>query len=117
MTTLSSHPVEDPDQLALIADVWTVTRERFAEAFRQTCWEVARTYDGWVDPTHVRHRLISQFGKGGYNPRQLSALWCTACSQDGYLDKTDRLVRIHGEGSKGNSNKSVPMRRWRGWSE
>lgn len=115
MTTLATHAVEDPDQLALIADVWTVTRERLAEEFHFACLLDAEAHDGWVNPNRVRAALIARFGDD-YNPRQLSALWSTACARDGYLDKTDVLVRIEGEGSRGNGNKSVPMRRWRGWA-
>lgn len=115
MTTLATHPVDDPDQLALIADDWTMTREALVGAFYETCWTVANEADGWVDVNRVRFLLIARFGEDGYNPRQLSALWSTACARDGYLDKTDRLLRIEGAGSRGNGNKSVPLRRWRGW--
>lgn len=117
MTTLSTHPVEDPDQLALIADNWTVTREVVADYFREACYVDARNHDGWVDPSRVRRSMIFRFGEDGYNPRQLSALWSTACSRDGYLDNTDRWVQITGAGSRGNGNKSVRLRRWRGWSQ
>jgi phosphoribosylformimino-5-aminoimidazole carboxamide ribonucleotide (ProFAR) isomerase len=113
MTTLSTHPVDDPDQLALIADEWTMTKERFAAEFRIACQQVAVFSDGWVNPSEVRAYLMAVVGD--YNPRQLSALWSTACSRDGYLDNTDRWVQITGAGSKGNTNKSVRLRRWRGW--
>lgn len=114
---LSTHPVDDPDQLALIADEWTVTKEQVAIAFHAACWLDACDHDGWVDPSRVRVRLIGHFGPDGYNPRQLSALWSTACARDGYLDNTDRWVQITGEGSRGNGNKSVRLRRWRGWGQ
>lgn len=113
MTTLATHRVEDPDQLALIADTWTLTRERFAEGFREACRADAMHHDGWVDPSRVRAVLMHCFGD--YNPRHLSALWSTACARDGYLDNTDTWVQITGAGSRGNTNKSVRLRRWRGW--
>jgi hypothetical protein len=42
----------------------------------------------------------------------MSAPWSTACAKGGYLVKTDATVQIQGAGSKGNGNKSVPLRRW-----
>ena len=116
MTTLGTHPVEDPDQLALIADEWTVTRQMLAVEFRFACFMEATESRGWVDPNRVRARLIRAFGDENINKRQLSALWSTACARDGYLDNTEQWVQITGEGSRGNGNKSVRLRRWRGWS-
>lgn len=116
MTTLSTHPVEDPDQLALIADDWTVTKEHVARLFEGACYADALGHDGEVSPNRVRALMIYRLGEDGYNPRQLSALWSTACARDGYLDNTDTWVQITGAGSKGNTNKSVRLRRWRGWS-
>lgn len=114
MTTLSTHPVPDPDQLALIADPWTPLAVPFADAFKEACRAEALDHDGWVNPNSVRARLIAQYGADGFNPRQLSALWSSAASKSGYLDThRDVLVPITGEGSRGNHNKSVPMRRWR----
>ena len=115
MTALGTHPVEEPDLLALIADPWTVTRERFADEFRKACFWAAHTADGWVDPSRVRTHLIANLGPD-INKRQLSALWSTAAARDGYLDNTDQWVQIRGEGSRGNGNKSVRLRRWRGWA-
>ena len=115
MTILSTHPVEDPDQLALISDTWTVTREMLGREFYYACRYDARGHDGWVDPNRVRARLLHLLGDD-INKRQLSALWSTATARDGYLDNTEERVQITGEGSRGNGNKSVRLRRWRGWS-
>ena len=115
MTTLSTSPVEDPDQLALIADDWTPLAVPFADAFKEACRAEALASGGWVNPNAVRARLIAQYGADGFNPRQLSALWSSATgTKSGYLDThRDVVVPITGEGSRGNHNKSVPMRRWR----
>jgi hypothetical protein len=117
MTDLATHPVEDPDQLALIADEWTVTREAVAQVFKASCKASAMFNDGWVNPNIVRQGVILAFGPDGYNPRQLSALWSVATARDGYLDNTEERVQITGEGSRGNGNKSVRLRRWRGWGQ
>lgn len=115
MTILSARPVADPDQLALIADDWTALKRPFADAFRDACRAEAESHDGWVDPNRVRARLIAEFGEGGYDPRQLSALWSKASGRAGFLvTHRDVLVPISGDGSRGNGNKSVPMRRWVG---
>lgn len=110
MTSLATHPVDDPDQLALIADDWTSLRKPFADAFREACEAEARMHDGWVNPNNVRARLLDRVAE---NPRQFSALWSTACARDGYLVKTEVPVQISGKGSKGNTNKSTVWRRWR----
>lgn len=109
MTTLNTSPVEDPDQLALIADHWT--RPDFAESFKDACRTEAELHDGWVNPNNVRRRLLDH---PEYEPRRYAASWAGACGREGYLT-TERgvLVPITGEGSRGNGNKSVPMRRWR----
>lgn len=117
MTRLGTGPVEDPDLLALIADPWTVTRQELAQQFRECCLQEAMHHDGWVDPNLVRRRIVYRLGEDQYNPRQLSALWSVATSRDGYLDNTDEWVRISGPGSLGNGNKSVRLRRWRGWAD
>src|SRR5690349_12573867 len=110
MTTLAIRPVADPHQLALIADDWTPLGQDDADRFRDACYAVA--IDGWVDPNRVREHLTVN-GVLQIDPRRYSALWSTACARDGYLDKTDRLVPITGSGSRGNTNKAVPMRRLR----
>lgn len=114
MTTLAARPVEDPDQLDLFADPYTSLHKPFADAFREACRAEAESNDGWVDPNKVRARLLDH---PSYAPRQLSALWCSSCGRSGFM-VTDRDVRvpISGEGSRGNSNKDVAMRRWVGES-
>jgi len=112
VTSLATHPVDDPDQLALIADGWTTIAKPFADRFREACQAEALAHNGWVDPNRVRARLRAD--DAGYNPRQLSALWSRSCGRGGFMVKTDRLVQIVGEGSRGNGNKSVPLRRWVG---
>lgn len=110
MTTLATHPLEDPDQVALWADGWTPLGKPFADRFRDACEAEALAHDGWVNPNNVRARLLDELD---FDPRTYSAQWGPACGRDGFLDKTDRLVQISGEGSRGNGNKSVRMRRWR----
>lgn len=110
MTTLAARSVDNPDELALFADNWTATAKPFADRFHDACKAEADRNAGWVDPSQVRARLIADGGID--NPRQLSALWSSACSRGGYMVKTDVLVPITGEGSRGNGNKSVPLRRW-----
>lgn len=111
MTTLATSPVEDPNQLALIADNWTPMHKPFADAFRDACREEAIENYGWVDPNRVRARLLDH---PDYEPRRYSAQWSPACGRGGFLAKTAELVPISGEGSRGNGNKSVLMRRWVG---
>ena len=115
MTTLATHPVDEPDLLSLIADDWTSLKKPAADRFHDACWTVAQAHDGWVDPNLVRPYLMDG-GELDIPPRQYAALWSTACARDGYLDKTNVLVQITGAGSRGNGNKSVAKRYWRGWS-
>lgn len=121
MTTLAARPVDDPDQLALIADDLTPLGRPLAEAFRDACQADAAAHDGWVHPSRVSSLLHRQFGD--FNPRQFSASWAPACGRDGFLVKTDVLADIDPEVSKGNGNKRLPLRRWRvtdadfGWRE
>lgn len=110
---LSTSQIDDPDQLALIADDWTALGKTAAERFHDACQAVAREHAGEVDPSLVRARLLVD-GELDIPPRQYSALWSTACARGGYLEKTDVMVPITGAGSKGNTNKSVPLRRWVG---
>jgi hypothetical protein len=121
MTRLATRPVDDPDQLSLIADDWTPIRKPFADAFRDACQVeslIAGRFDGddavgpigWINPSRVREQVLDH---DGYECRQFSALWSKACARDGYMDKTTRLVPITGKGSRGNTNKSTFWRRWR----
>jgi hypothetical protein len=112
MTTLATSPVDEPDLLALIADTDTPLRKPFADRFRDACWVDALAHDGWVNPSRVRALLLAEGPID--NPRQLSALWSKSCGRDGFMVKTDALVPIEGAGSRGNTNKSVPLRRWLG---
>lgn len=120
MTTLATHAVNDPDQLALIADDLTPLGRLFADKFRDACEAEARIDGFWhgagdhgpaeyVNPNAVRARLLDD---PDYEPRQYAALWSASSGRDGYLEKTDRLVQISGEGSRGNTNKSTFWRRW-----
>ena len=111
MTTLATHPTDEPDLLALLADTQTPLGKPFADKFRDACHAEARLCAGWVDPNAVRLRLLDE---PDYNPRQYAALWSPACGRDGFLTKTDVPVRIEGAGSRGNSNKSTVDRRWVG---
>jgi hypothetical protein len=110
VTTLATNPLDDPDQIALFGDSWTTLGKPLADTFRDACETEAREHGGWVNPNAVRARLLDD---PAYEPRQYAALWSVACSRDGYLDKTDRPVRIAGAGSRGNTNKSTTWRKWR----
>lgn len=111
MTVLATHPVDEPDLLALIADEWTPLGKPFSEKFQHACREIALEHGGDVDPNLVRARLLND---PDYSPRSYSAQWAPACGRDGFLDKTDVFVPISGEGSRHNAGKSVRLRRWRG---
>jgi hypothetical protein len=118
VTRLGTGPVEDPDQLALVADPWTPTRQQLASVFKRACRTVANGADGYVNPNHVRRLVRAYFGPDTeINVRQYSALWSVATARDGYLDNTDNWVQISGPGSLGNGGKSVRLRRWRGWAD
>lgn len=109
MTSLGTSPVPNPDELALFADCWTTVAKPFADRFREACLADGAAHAGEVNPSRVRARLIA--GGGIDNPRQLSALWSTATARGGYLVNTETYVPITGEGSRGNTNKSVRLRR------
>ena len=112
MTTLAALPVADPDQLALIADDWTPLAVDFADAFRAACHDDARAHGGLVHPSRVSALLHERLGD--FDPRRFSASWAPACGRDGFLDKTDQSEPIDPGVSKGNGNKLVRLRRWRG---
>lgn len=112
MTTLATSPV-DADQLDLldcITDESTPLGSLHRQDFEDACRAVA-DIDGYVNPNHVSARLHALFGE--VNPRWLSAMWSSACSRKGFLDKTDIWVQIDGTRSRGNSNKSTVYRRLR----
>lgn len=109
MTTLATSPTDEPDLLSLIADPWT--RPSFAAAFKAACRAEAELHDGMVNPNRVRARMLDH---PEYEPRRYSAQWAPACGREGFLRKTDVLVPIEGEGSRGNGGKSVFARRWVG---
>ena len=111
MTTLATHPADEPDLLALIADQQTPLGKSFADAFRDACEADARAHGGWVNPNHVRLAMLDH---PAYEPRKYSAQWSPACGRSGFLETTDRPVQISGKGSRGNGNKSTVYRRWVG---
>lgn len=110
---LATHGLDDPDQIALFADDWTALGKPAADRFRDACLADALAHGGWVSPNRVRQAFLSG-GQIDINPRQYAALWSTACARDGYLTKTDETEQITGLGSRGNTNKSVRLRRWVG---
>lgn len=115
MTSLATHDL-DPDlfsELALIADNGSVLAKVHMDDFRAACWSDAAAHDGWVHPSRVSAILHARFGE--IHPQSLSAKWAPACGRDGFLDKTNVPAQIDPTHSKGNGNKSLPMRRWRGW--
>jgi hypothetical protein len=106
----------DPDQadfLDLLADDRTPLGKVAMEDFREACWADALAHDGEVHPSRVSAILHARFGE--IDPRSFSARWAPACGKHGFLDKTDVLVPIDGEHSRGNSNKEIRLRRWRDW--
>lgn len=107
MTLLATHPLDDPDQLALLADDLTPLGKPFADAFREACIAEAQEHRGWINPSRVRERLLDH---PSYKPQQLSALWSSCCGPNGFMKKTTAPVRITGAGSKGNGNKSTYWR-------
>lgn len=111
MTSLAVRPVNNPDELALFADNWTSLGKPFSEKFRAACERVAGRHNGWVDPNLVRDELIDE---PDYSPRTYSAQWGPACGKSGFMVKTDVEVPIQADGSKGNGNKNVRLRRWVG---
>lgn len=108
MTLLATHALDDPDQMSLFADPWL--GKPFADAFREACETEGQLYDGWIDPSRVRERLLDH---PSYKPQQLSALWSHCCGPDGFMAKTDVPVQITGPGSTRNGNKSTYWRRLR----
>lgn len=114
MTTLATGYLDDPDLLDLIADTHTPLGVLRMDDFRAACRDDALAHDGWVHPSRVSALLHDRFGE--IDSRSFSAKWAPACGRDGFLDKTDTLAPIAAEHSRGNGNKSVRLRRWRGWT-
>lgn len=114
MTTLATHPLapEEYDVLALIADAQTPLGIDLADKFREACRADAAEHDGLIHPSRVTARLKAQDPE--VNVRRVSALWATAEAPGGYLVKTDTWARLDGSVSRGNGNKSAPLRRWIG---
>lgn len=111
MTTLAANEL-DPNQLDLldaIADNVTPLGRLHRDDFEQACRAVA--YQGLVNPNAVSAWLHAKFGE--VNARWLSAMWSSACGPKGFMSKTDEWVPIDGTHSRGNSNKSVRLRRLR----
>lgn len=111
MTTLSTHPLDEPDLLSLIADNWTPLGIDLADQFREACRLEAEANDGLVHPCRVTARLKAN--DPDVNTRRISALWSTACGRDGYLDKTKIPAQLDGTVSRGNGGKSSTYRKWR----
>lgn len=109
--SLGARPADNPDELALFADGWTVLNKPVADRFREACRADADAHDGWVNPNRVREHFLVD-GELAVDPRQYSALWSKACARDGYLVVTDVKVPIKGPGSKGNGNKDIRLRRF-----
>ena len=114
MTTLATRPVEEPDLLTLIADQVTTLGKPFADSFREACRKDADGHDGWINPNRVS--VLLREAIGDFSPQRFSAMWGPACDVNGYLDKTNVPEPIDPTVSKGNGNKDVLLRRWRGWS-
>lgn len=114
MTTLATHALEpaEYDVLALIADTVTPLGLDLADRFREACRAVAAENDGLIHPSRVTARLKAEVPD--LNVRRVSALWATAEAPGGYLVKTDQWARLDGSVSRGNGNKSAPLRRWIG---
>lgn len=116
MTTLAASPVLDDqlDLLSLVADPQTPLGKLRTQDFKDACRADAEAHYGLVHPSRVSALLHERFGE--VNPRWLSAQWAPACGPNGFLDKTNVEKPIDPEHSRGNGNKKVKLRRWRGWT-
>lgn len=114
MTIVGAGRLDEPDLLDLLADNQTPLGRLRMEDFRDACRADADAHDGVVHPSRVSALLRNRFGE--IDPRSFSARWAPACGPDGFLDKTDDLAPIDPAHSRGNGNKLVPLRRWRGWT-
>jgi hypothetical protein len=114
MTIVGAGRLDEPDLLDLIADTCTPLGKVRMDDFRAACHADALAHDGKVHPSRVSALLHQRFGE--IDPRSFSAKWAPACGPDGFLDKTDELADIAPEHSRGNGNKKILLRRWRGWT-
>lgn len=109
MTTLAAFPM---DELPFPSDESSPLAKLHAADFEEACRAVADDA-GWVNPNLVSAWLRAKWGE--VDPRSYSGAWAGACGRNGFMD-THREVQvpIDGRHSKGNGNKSLPMRRLRG---
>jgi hypothetical protein len=114
MTVVGVGRLDEPDLLDLLADDRTPLGRIRMEDFRDACRADADAHGGWVHPSRVSALLHQRFGE--IDPRSFAARWAPACGKDGFLDKTDVLDGIDPEHSRGNGNKQILLRRWRGWT-
>lgn len=114
MTALATHSLQpvEYDVLALIADTVTPLGIDLADRFREACQAEAAAHDGLIHPSRVTARLKAEVPD--LNIRRVSALWSTAEKPGGYLVKTETWAQLDGTVSRGNGNKSAPLRRWIG---
>jgi hypothetical protein len=114
MTVVGVGRLDEPDLLDLLADDRTPLGRLRMEDFRDACQADADAHDGWVHPSRVSALLHQRFGQ--IDPRSFAARWAPACGSNGFLDKTDVLADIDPAHSRGNGNKQILLRRWRGWT-
>lgn len=114
MTILGVGPLDEPDLLSLIADPYTGLGKLRMEDFKAACRADAEAHDGEVHPSRVSALLHQRFGE--IDPRSFSAKWGPACGPKGFLDKTEEPAPIDPTHSKGNGNKDIRLRHWRGWN-
>lgn len=114
MTILAARPLDDPDLVGLVADTVSPLGLVHMADFKEACRADADAHGGWVHPSRVSALLHARFGE--INPQSLSGRWPSACGPDGFLDKTDMPAPIDPTHSRGNGNKLVRLRKWRGWT-
>lgn len=113
MTVVGTGRLDEPDLLDLLADDQAPLGRLRMDDFRDACWADAQAHGGEVHPSRVSALLHQRFGE--IDPRSFAARWAPACGRDGFMDKTDQLADIDPTHSRGNGNKQVLLRRWRGW--
>lgn len=114
MTILAARPLDDPDLIDGVADTITPLGLIRMADFEEACRADADAHGGWVHPSRVSAILHARFTE--IDPRSFAAKWAPACGPDGFLDKTEMPAPIDPTHSKGNGNKLVRLRRWRGWT-